>query len=493
MWRVLGLRKEGYSTLEIAQIMGWDVRQIQRLLKWAIEELSLEVELSEKTERNQRATRELLIAIRMAPPASRAQNQELGRNLDREVGDWTSSDMVRAPRIAAEPGALRNAETAPTRVAAFREKWFQAATCTEPADRARAETAIVRLYSALNLSAPRFVWCSSPMTAQIALCVLGRRRCSRRTESWRSLEPALRDALGDAARPSPLGIWLGDALQPSGVCLEDVLGDQREDWRRFEMSEFASTRAGQALGAAAMENPLWGSLRALVLLESVLVAALSRSLQASELPYQAAPSWVRLDAGLIEIFLFHRDVLRVRYAPPLSERLDWWADLVHLCMWWWPYSRICLVSERPAEIHVLNGRRLHNDTGPAVRFCDGWSIWAIDGVLVDEQVVLHPETQNLRQIRRERDAEVKRIRIERYGWDRYLAEVGARVIDRRRNDIEATRETLLRGPDSETVLVCACPSTARIYALQVPPEIQTCQEAQAWLSAGLAGRVINGA
>ena len=132
-----------------------------------------------------------------------------------------------------------------------------------------------------------------------------------------------------------------------------------------------------------------------------------------------------------------------------------WVDLARSCMWWWPYRNICVLSERPAEVHSPDGQHLHNDAGPAIRFRDGWCVWAINGVPVDEEIVLHPETQSLRKIRGEQNAEVKRIRIERYGWDRYLAGVRAVVIDRSRNDIEATAETLMRGPDGETVLVCA--------------------------------------
>jgi hypothetical protein len=114
-------------------------------------------------------------------------------------------------------------------------------------------------------------------------------------------------------------------------------------------------------------------------------------------------------------------------------------------------------------------------------------------VLVDDQIVVRPQTQDVDRIRRERDADVRRIRIERYGWDRYLAEVGAVVIDRRRNDIEATWESLLQIPGEERVLMCACPSTARVYVLRVPWAIRSCEEAQSWLSGGLARRVINGA
>ena len=51
----------------------------------------------------------------------------------------------------------------------------------------------------------------------------------------------------------------------------------------------------------------------------------------------------------------------------------------------------------------------------------------------------------------------------------------------------------MRTPDEERVLVCACPSTAKIHALPVPPWIRTCEEAQDWLSSGLDRRIVNSA
>jgi hypothetical protein len=136
---------------------------------------------------------------------------------------------------------------------------------------------------------------------------------------------------------------------------------------------------------------------------------------------------------------------------------------------------------------------LHNTSGPAIVYPDGWEIYAIGGVRVDEQVVVRPETQTMDQIRKERNAEVKRIRIERYGWSRYLDEINAVVLDQRLNDIEVTREVLMRSPEGETVLVCACPSTGKLFSLEVPPTISTCEEAQNFLSGGLSTRIVNAA
>ena len=149
------------------------------------------------------------------------------------------------------------------------------------------------------------------------------------------------------------------------------------------------------------------------------------------------------------------------------------------------------VSRKPTEIHFNDNDQLHNESGMSCEFADGWGIYSINGVAVDEQIVMRPETQTIQQIRDEQNEEVKRIRIERRGWDTYLAEIGAELIDERRNDIEGTREYLFKADDDMRALLCACPSTHKEFVLEVPPETETCEDAQAWLSNGLSRRIIS--
>ena len=125
-----------------------------------------------------------------------------------------------------------------------------------------------------------------------------------------------------------------------------------------------------------------------------------------------------------------------------------------------------------------------------MRWRDGWSLWHIHGVAVDEQIVMRPETQTLAQIQSEQNAEVRRIRIERFGWIAYLRAAGARVLDRRCNEIDQNHEALLESSDGARVLVCACPSTARMYAMRVPREIKNCTQAQSWLAGDRPIRIV---
>src|SRR5690606_4718216 len=70
------------------------------------------------------------------------------------------------------------------------------------------------------------------------------------------------------------------------------------------------------------------------------------------------------------------------------------------------------------------------------------------------------------------------------GWRRYLKAIEAKPIDQRQNDIDGTNEALFRTPDGMVVLLAACRSTGRIYALEQPPEVKTCEQAQNWMRSG---------
>jgi hypothetical protein len=153
-----------------------------------------------------------------------------------------------------------------------------------------------------------------------------------------------------------------------------------------------------------------------------------------------------------------------------------------IAAWWIWYGRdVATIANRPYVLNTDEERRLHNEDGLAMAFRDGWKLWYIHGVAVPEKVVMAPEEQTLDEIAKERSAEVRRVRITRYGWTRYLNETGAKVIEQRTNDVDGTTEALMATRDNEHVFVCACPSTGRVYAMRVAREIKTCEEAQRWL------------
>jgi len=158
--------------------------------------------------------------------------------------------------------------------------------------------------------------------------------------------------------------------------------------------------------------------------------------------------------------------------------------------WCWYHDDVASISDRPERLRRNELGSLHCDTGPALAYRDGWTLWYINGVAVDEQIVLRPEMQSISEIDGEKNAEVRRIRLERYGWPRYLRETNAKVLDYRRNDVDATDESLMQSADGSRILVCACPSTAKVFTMRVPREIEKCEQAQAWLHGDRKLRIV---
>lgn len=141
------------------------------------------------------------------------------------------------------------------------------------------------------------------------------------------------------------------------------------------------------------------------------------------------------------------------------------------------------VVQNPTEIHLEN-ELLSNEKGPAAVWKDGFKCWAIRGIRLNETIVMHPERQTVDEILAERNNDVRAIRIERFGWPRFLKESKASPIDVRRNEVEGTWEALYQfgaaNWNSQTRLVVTCP-TKRMFALRVPNEIRACEQAQKWL------------
>lgn len=106
------------------------------------------------------------------------------------------------------------------------------------------------------------------------------------------------------------------------------------------------------------------------------------------------------------------------------------------------------------------------------------------GVSIDDVIAFHPERLTSKLVLKERNAERRRVMIERMGFDRFFLDAGAQKLDADR-DTGGPRELLrvpMTGDEDIVCLSCSCPSTARHYVLRVPPTMKTCHQAAAWMA-----------
>jgi len=90
------------------------------------------------------------------------------------------------------------------------------------------------------------------------------------------------------------------------------------------------------------------------------------------------------------------------------------------------------VAEIPQRVLVDEQRRLHSADGPAFAWLDDIRDYYWHGVFVPEHIVMDPLRITVAEIMEEKNAEVRRVMIERYGEQRYIENSGMKPIARDR-------------------------------------------------------------
>ena len=166
------------------------------------------------------------------------------------------------------------------------------------------------------------------------------------------------------------------------------------------------------------------------------------------------------------------------WASPLFEAFVHGAWLLH-----WTDDTLYWVAKPSVYTEIVNGfKRLHNATGPALD-SDVEPLYFWHGVMVPDLVVVNPTAISTQMIENESNVEVRRIMIERYGYERYLLDSGARLIHS--DEIGALYRKEF--PDDEPlVMVHVVNSTpepdgsSKRYMIRVPPGMERARQAVAW-------------
>jgi hypothetical protein len=373
---------------------------------------------------------------------------------------------------------------------------------TAPANRPAAEAAVIEMYQLIGKAAPQFLWVDSPMTANMAIWLFNDKdRASLGASLWASLGDSLWASLGDslwdslrASLRASLGDSLWDSLWASlGASLWASLGDSL--WASLGDSLRASL--GDSLGAS-LGDSLWDSLWASLgdSLWDSLRDSLGASLGDSQLRLNNNCFWGNQDVYWIAFYQIPERLGFVTYEPETSRRLEMWATIARSCGWWWPFDQVCIMSERPAEIHVEPWAdrdnsvvRLHNAHGPSLRYHDGWTVYSWHGLRVPADLI--DQGWDLTRILSERNQEVRRAAVERAGgWPTFrddLTQVGKTVPDPGNPGAQLALYDIPDQVYTEPVRVLICTNGSvektgerRQYGLTTPAQFSDPVAAAAW-------------
>jgi hypothetical protein len=348
-------------------------------------------------------------------------------------------------------------------LAAAREEWTAIGLATNDlttgagADRATAEAAVRDAYRAAGRPEPRhIVWCGSPSAGALAAARLTGAlpgddtdrpqwmvgpgpalRAQLRTAPWAAARASVHEALGPAGWAR---LWLGSGAPVWRLVMDRVAGPLRARLRE-DLPEPAR---------AALLDAVYG----------------------------------QHDAGWLAAFAAAGTVLpNLGAAEPVTPGLDALAALARTVGWWWPYAEVAILTERPVVLHRDNVGRLHHGDGPALAYPDGYALHAWRGMPIPTDLVAELPHLTAERIGAERNAELRRVMLEHYGYERYLRESGA---ERVQSDECGALWRLAFRDDEALTMVEVVNSTPepdgvhRVYWLRVPPRTATAREGVAW-------------
>jgi hypothetical protein len=187
--------------------------------------------------------------------------------------------------------------------------------------------------------------------------------------------------------------------------------------------------------------------------------------------------WLSLCAYDAAPYLAYLEYFHSYYKPNQARAL---AQLNPLVSGYWLGRTVALLVRKPIILSRDEAGRLHNATGPAAQYPDGWGLWARHGVRVSAWVIECPAEELTRaDFFAASNAEVRRIVQERMG-ERFLWEVGARFVAGGARGI--LYEVELPGEHERIARYVQVhdASSERVYYLRVPPTVSTAEEAVAW-------------
>jgi hypothetical protein len=159
-----------------------------------------------------------------------------------------------------------------------------------------------------------------------------------------------------------------------------------------------------------------------------------------------------------------------------------------------------MLTRLPPQL-VLDGLVEVSETGlTGVPGYEDKIMW--QGIPVSATTAFHPEALTVEEITRTEDLAARETMLRRFTYERFITKAGPEVLDedmdrggerrllrvtfpntRLRNTRHFRSMNRWEPPDSAIVcLSVQCPSTGALYIMRVPPEMQTCGQAAAWIA-----------
>ena len=315
-------------------------------------------------------------------------------------------------------------------IPAIRDEFLRIGLSTEPADFDAAEQAARDAYAVAGLPAPElFIRLASPMEGAIGAAILKGTRIGESV--WDQVGAQVWAQVRDQVRDQVGAQVRAQVWAQVGDQVRDQVGDQLRD-------------------------TVYNSL------------------------------YAQHDAGFGAWVTFFRDVCG--WTNPALEKFEVTEALIKSCGWTWWHENVLAISDRPSVLHRDENNRLHCETGPAIAYRDGWSIYYWHGVSVPAEWIEKRATLDPAEVLKSENVEQRAAGAAIIGWPKMVSRLKRKVIDGDPDtDMGALIELTLPGlrePGRFLQAICVRNGTIvegipRVSDIDGKP-IETALAAQAW-------------
>lgn len=258
------------------------------------------------------------------------------------------------------------------KIPALVERWVDQGLAVAPADRSRAEDAIRACYRFASLGSPDAVlWVPSPLAGVL---------------EWPRVMRARHPSAGrHSVHALPLAAEVIERLGelPPEVLFGSTLDEEIASATSDRVLSALLDRVDRGL-AADLWHEIWEVVNTAVgwSVDEPVSGALEEMLEQERYEHwrgRLGGSWW---CAMQAYTSFFREVCGLSLPGDLWERERAFAE-AQSAGWWWPHRRFVLVSERPIRISLDEQGRLHNTSGPAVAWSDGFGLWFWHGRRID--------------------------------------------------------------------------------------------------------------
>ncbi len=362
------------------------------------------------------------------------------------------------------------------------EEWLEIGLRSCATDRAAAEKGALLAYEAAGLPAPqRLLWFGSPMAAAIAVALL---HTGHRLPPSAEASPHDDAAAGPAATSVAVYASVWAALAAQGVS-PGTMQPGASVRPRVRTRPWAKARAvlTAQLGAVGFARHWIATARRPWLQLVDQIATPLRTRLSAQFGVDGGELGKACQQALLDVIYGQHDAAWLGAFDQTDPALSGLAQVARNAGWWWAFDNVAVLSDRHVEVHRDNLGRLHHGDGPALSYPDGFGLHSWRGMPIPPEVAAELPTLTVARIQAETNAEVRRVMLEHFGFERYLHESGAA---RLHSDEYGVLWRVAIPGDEPLVMVEVINSTAepdgsfRTYFLRVPPQTSTARAGVAW-------------